>query len=350
MTGPDEQVVSSCWNGYKEFLPHERFLPTQWTENERDLLRGTSLEAAVHAKLMALTGEFENVRDKSSELPFWNDLLWLKKNVKLQDWIKLDAWYRSRCLELPKSGHSMVPFLDMVNHSETPTAYYDENSKDEIVLSLRPGASLQKGQEITISYGETKSAAEMLFSYGFLDRTSQGGSLVLPLEPFADDPLRIAKLYAYGEQPKVHVSLDQQGGGAEWESPFAYLMCVNEEDGLEFRILQDVEGNQEMRVFWQDEDVTERTKDFETLIHGHPISEVLKLRVVTVVQECLQEQLKKSKNSWTRPARLCDDPTGIIEDGCISLTATLRRIEEAVLEKVVEAMEKEVKLSSTNLC
>lgn len=345
LAGPGEHVVSSCWNDYRAFLPHEAFLPTQWTENERELLAGTSLEPAVRAKLLALTGEFEFVREKSSDIPFWNDLLWLKKSVKLQDWIMLDAWYRSRCLELPRSGHSMVPFLDMVNHSPTPTAYYDENSKDEVVLSLRPGVSLSKGDEITISYGD-KSAAEMLFSYGFLDATSESGSLVLPLEPFPDDPLRIAKLYAYGEQPKVHVSLDEQGV-TKWESPFAYLMCVNEEDGLEFRILQDVEGNQEMRVFWQEEDVSERTRDFETLIQSHAISEVLKLRVVTVVHGCLQEQLQKLKPSQDLDALYANSALG---EECKKATTALRRIETTVLEKVLEGLENEVSHRLRPMC
>jgi hypothetical protein len=335
LAGSGEPVVSSCWNDYKELLPHEPILPTQWSESERALLAGTSLEVAVHAKLLALTGEFESVRETSSEIPFWNDLLWIKKSVKLQDWIMLDAWYRSRCLELPMSGHSMVPFLDMVNHSSSPTAFYDENSKEEVVLSLRPGARLSKGNEITISYGD-KSAAEMLFSYGFLDATLESGSLVVPLEPFPGDPLRVAKLYAFGEQPRIHVSVDEQGV-PKWESPFAYLMCVNEEDGLEFRVLQDVAGNQEMRVFWQEEDVSDRTKDFEALIQTHEITEVLKLRVVTVVQGRLQEQLKKLIPSDEVPA------LHTIGEERKTITTALRRIEVALLGKVVEEMEKQVR-------
>jgi hypothetical protein len=338
LAGPGELVVSSCWNDYRDFLPDEPFLPTQWSERERELLAGTSLEAAVHAKLLALTGEFEFVREKSSEIPFWNDLLWTKKSVKLQDWIMLDAWYRSRCVDLPQSGHSMCPCLDMVNHSSSPTAYYDENSKEEVVLSLRPGARLSKGNEITISYGD-KSAAEMLFSYGFLDAMSESGSLVLPLEPFPDDPLRIAKLYAFGEQPRIHVSVNKQGV-PKWESAFAYLMCVNEEDGLEFRILQDVEGNQEMRVFWLEEDVSDKTKDFEALIQSHEISEVLKLRAVTVVQGCLQKQLEKLIPS-EEVAALYNNPA--IGEERKTATTALRRIEMAVLEKVVEGLEKEVR-------
>lgn len=85
-------------------------MPTEWTEDERLLLRGTSLEAAVNAKVSALDVEFEAMREASSDIPCWHQLLWEHGTVSFQDWIRLDALYRSRCLELPRSGESMVRF------------------------------------------------------------------------------------------------------------------------------------------------------------------------------------------------------------------------------------------------
>ncbi len=96
----------------------------------------------------------------------------------------------------------MVPCLDMVNHSPAPNAYYEENDKDEVVLLLRPNCDgPQSGDEIAISYGDQKSPAELLFSYGFIDLGSTLQGLVLPLEPFPDDPLAKAKLHAFGAPP-----------------------------------------------------------------------------------------------------------------------------------------------------
>lgn len=317
-------------------------MPTLWTEDERLLLAGTSLEVALTAKLSALASEFELIQDKSSDIPCWNDMLWYAGAIRLKDWILLDAWYRSRSLELPRSGEAMVPCVDMVNHSSNPTAYYEVHSGGDVRLLLRPGISLSKGDEITISYGDDKPAAEMLFSYGFLDATSASGSLTLPLEAFPDDPLAKAKLFVFGEQPKVHVAVNDEGA-IEWSSPFAYLMCVNEEDGLEFRVLQDTEGARQLRLFWRDEDVTDQANDFETVIRSHELRAVFKLRVVTVVQGCLETHLQAMQAVMSLDT---DPDSGVsnIREACMKSAASLREIESATLEKVVEYLENEVSL------
>lgn len=327
--------ILNPWTEYLRFLPETVLVPTLWTEEERLLLRGTSLEPAVDAKISALDQEFGAVRTKSSGLPSWNEVLWESGSISFTDWIRLDALYRSRCLELPRSGESMVPCIDMVNHAASPSAYYEENLKDEVVLLPRPGISLPNGAEVTISYGDTKSAAEMLFSYGFIDPQSAAESLVLPLSPFPDDPLAKAKLVAFGQLPQIHVA--RENGSVRWASAFAYLMCVNEEDGLEFRILQETDGGQQLRVFWQEEDVTDRTRGFEALVQTHPLSAVFRLRVVTVVHERLETQLERLRSSTTpSPA-----PNSQRED-CVKSAMLLRQIETNVLESAIEALEQEV--------
>lgn len=314
-------------------------LPTQWSTEERKLLLGTSLNAAVNAKLSTLTSELDFVYDKSCNMPFWYSVLWETEPRRVQDWIMIDAWYRSRCLELPRAGAAMVPYLDMVNHSTTPTAYYDEDGKDEVVLLPRPGERLSKGNEVTISYGTDKSAAEMLFSYGFLEAPEEkNGSLGFPFDAIADDPLARAKLVAFGEQPKVHVSVGEEGA-ATWDCPFAYLSCVNEEDGLEFRLLQDVEGNRELRVFWLEEDVTDRVKQFEAVLRDHPIYALVKLRAVTIIQGCLKDQVQKLQSQDYYDS-LSANPE--VREECKVVAAALRDIEGAILAKAVEAMESEV--------
>ncbi len=331
--------VKSPWTVYLQFLPETVLVPTLWTEDERVLLLGTSLETAVNAKMSALDAEFGLVRDKSSDIACWNDLLWGRDPASFTDWIRLDALYRSRCLELPRSGESMVPCIDMLNHSAAPSTYYEENPNDDVVLLPRPGAALSKGDEITISYGDSKSAAEMLFSYGFIDPQSTADSLVLPLSPFPDDPLAKAKLVAFGNAPKVHVARDGRSDGSiRWRSEFAYLMCVNEEDGLEFRVLQERDGGRQLRVFWQDEDVTDQTENFEALIRAHPMSALFRLRVVTVVQERLQTQLERLQSS-TPP----DAASSLQREECFQAALLLRRVETNILERAVEALEGEVR-------
>ena len=67
----------------------------------------------------------------------------------------------------------MIPCLDMVNHSVDPNSYYEISSAGGVNLAIRPGVKLEVKSEITISYGATKSEAEMLFSYGFIDEGSR---------------------------------------------------------------------------------------------------------------------------------------------------------------------------------
>ncbi|KAK4195962.1 hypothetical protein QBC40DRAFT_14526 [Triangularia verruculosa] len=325
--------ISNPWTQYLQFLPETVLLPTVWTEDERPLLRGTSLEVAVGAKLRALDNEFEMIREASSNIPCWNDLLWHSGAVSFNDWVHLDALYRSRCLELPKSGESMVPCIDMINHSSKASAYYDQNPRDEAVLLLRPGVTVSKGQEVTISYGDTKSAAEMLFSYGFIDPESTSESLVLPLAPFPDDPLAKAKLVAFGKAPRVHVA--RESGSIRWESSFAYLQCVNEEDGLDFRILQDNDGNQQLCVFWQDADVTEQISEFQKLAQTHPIPEILRLRVVVSVQENLESHLEQLKSE------LPPHDASSVRQECLRNGLLLRQIETSLLEDATQALEQE---------
>ena len=327
--------IINPWTNYLRFLPRNVPVPTLWNGDERLLLRGTSLDVAINAKMTALIAEFDAIQSTSSTIPCWNELLWEHRTVSLRDWIQLDALYRSRCLELPRSGESMVPCIDMINHSTNPTAYYDENANDEVILMARPGVSLEEGQEVTISYGDSKSSAEMLFSYGFIDPASTIESLVLPLDHFDDDPLAKAKRVGFGETPRVHLRRDESGS-IIWKSPFVHLMCINEEDGLNFRILQDTLGGQQLRTFWQDDDVTDRANDFESILEGHPLHALFRLRAVIVVQECLQTQLEQARSYEN-----LSEP-GDVRPECLNAAQTLRTMEVRLLESGIEALEKEV--------
>ncbi|KAM6507390.1 hypothetical protein FSOLCH5_012606 [Fusarium solani] len=333
--------ASTPWTEYLKFLPRHVPVPTMWSEVERALLQGTSLEAALEAKLAALNNEFDELREKSSGLAFWNSLFWEKETATIQDWILIDALYRSRCLELPRAGDAMVPGLDMANHSHDPTAYYEEDDKDDIVLLLRPGVEVTGGDEVSISYGE-KSPAEMLFSYGFIDRDSAVHDLTLPLEALPDDPLGKAKLYIFKAPPTLKLS--RSDGRLTWRSPFAYLMCLNEEDGLEFRVLQGKDGERELKLFWQDQDVTARADDFEVLIEQHPLCQVFRLRVVTVLHEVVSTQLTHLPSEISHDQL---DPlrrAGLVREECIRAAETLWEIEASVLESATEALEQQVRV------
>ncbi|KAI0857589.1 hypothetical protein F4860DRAFT_489286 [Xylaria cubensis] len=285
------QGASTAWTQYFKLLPSQVPVPTLWSESELSLLRGTSLEPAVSAKLRALEREFNHIRDTTSELPRWNALLEIDEAVTLGDWILLDALYRSRSLDLPKSGESMVPCLDLCNHSNPATAFFEENAEDEVVLILHKGANVLKQDEVTIDYGHGKSAAEMLFSYGFIDSTSTAKSIVLPVESMEDDPLAKAKLYVFGPAPTLKI-IDNDNEEPYWDAPFIHLMCLNDEDGLHFKVLRETDGSQHLRMFWQDIDITGEAENIESVIKGHELYHVFRLRAVAVVLGMVQQQLE----------------------------------------------------------
>ncbi|KAI0024234.1 hypothetical protein F4780DRAFT_768886 [Xylariomycetidae sp. FL0641] len=293
LSSPDytgKQGPTTPWTQYFSVLPTDIPVPTTWTEAELSYLRGTSLEAAVSAKLTALTKEFDDLKVRVAELPFWNELLCIDEAVTIRDWVWLDALYRSRSLELPRSGESMVPCLDMANHSGGATAYYDETTTNEITLLLHENCKVAQGSEITINYGQNKPAAEMLFTYGFVDAESPARGMVLPLEPMADDPLAKAKLLAFGRPPLLEIK-DTGSISPEWHAPFVYLACLNEEDGLDFKVLQETDGSRHLTMFWQEVDITEEPKRILDLIREHELHPIFHLRAVTIVLDTVEQQL-----------------------------------------------------------
>ncbi|OAQ97448.1 hypothetical protein LLEC1_01816 [Akanthomyces lecanii] len=339
------RCVPTPWSEYMKFLPKDVPIPTLWSEPHQMLLRGTSLEDALQGKVTALESEFDQLRDASTTLPFWNRLLWERDGAAFPDWLLADAWYRSRCLELPQASHAMVPALDMVNHSAAgATAYYEEEMSGDVSLRIRPGVNVAAGEEINISYGDSKSAAEMLFSYGFIDPDDKTRQLTLHLESFPDDPLGLAKRRVFGGAPVVTLRQTEGGSGGSgrlWDSGFVHLMCLNEEDGLDFRILQDDAGDRQLRVFWQEVDATERAGDFETLLKDHPLQALFHLRAVSVVQERAASQLEKLKTAPSGEQLQPLIAEDIIDQHHVDLVSTLKDIERAVLEAVVVELEVE---------
>ncbi|EHK45183.1 uncharacterized protein TrAtP1_003423 [Trichoderma atroviride] len=330
--------ASTPWTEYIKFLPRSISVPTMWTSEEREFLQGTSLESSVNAKLSVLSREYDELSEKASTLPFWNDLL--SESGMLEDWILADALYRSRCLELPHAGLAMVPGLDMANHSPKYLARYDETPEGDVVLLPSSGSGVSSGEEITISYGEAKSAAEMLFSYGFIDQESGVKELVLHLDALPDDPLGKAKFHIYKGPPIARLSLTE--GNFRWHSPLLYLLILNEEDGLLFRVLQEnTSGARELRVFWQDEDVTGQTDEFESLIQDHPLCQIFKLRAVSVLEERVTAQLEKITAEISYGATEQSQAANQPRVECMLAAEKLRDLEAQILQGAAAALENE---------
>ncbi|KAI1211736.1 SET domain-containing protein [Annulohypoxylon truncatum] len=338
LSSPDykgEQGPLTPWTQYFSLLPSHVPTPTMWTESELFHLKGTSLESAVSAKLVALTKEFDDLRAKAASLPFWDEIFSVDESITIQDWILLDALYRSRSLGLPQSGEAMVPCLDLVNHFSEANAYFDENKNGEVGLRLRKGCNVSSGSEITINYGMDKSPAEMLFSYGFVDPDSTVNSLVLPLEPLDDDPLATAKLHAFGASPKLKLA-EGDDGIPHWTAPFVYLMCVNEEDGLQFKVLQETDGSRHLKMFWQDIDVTDEPDTIINHIRNHELYPIFELRVLTVLFNIFQGRLEELTSSGDE-----DKMPGSIRTEIWQAVSHLKSLETGILKKCLGILDEE---------
>lgn len=152
---PQRIGVSNPWTEYVKFMPEAIPLPTYYTEEELELLRGTSLRSAVEAKNISLEREFGYIRESTEHIPWCQKYWWDEDTgrLALEDWKYVDAVYRSRMVDLPGHGYSMVPCIDMANHASEGTvkALYETDVEGSAVLQLRWGRTLQADEEVTIS-------------------------------------------------------------------------------------------------------------------------------------------------------------------------------------------------------
>lgn len=151
---PEKIGVSCAFTQYLKYLPME-LLPTFWTDDELDLLRGTSLAPAVETKMRSLFREFEHLRESTAQIDWCRKYWWDEVDgvLNFDDWKQVDAMYRSRALEFPGIGDSMVPCIDMANHASgnATGALYESDEQGNGLLLLREGVELTHGKEITIT-------------------------------------------------------------------------------------------------------------------------------------------------------------------------------------------------------
>lgn len=183
----------------------------------------------------------------------------------------------------------MVPYIDMANHAsgDDTVALYDTDGDGNALLVLREGKTLQVGGEVTITYGDDKGACEMLFSYGFIEMDS-AREMFLDLEIPDDDPLKLAKKTVAKSPPGF--KLFESGGFIDWDGDFIWLVCVNEEDGLCFRLLQTVDGERELKMFWNDKEIS-RESNLRDLLKDEQLWDVFQLRAVATLQNRVEQQL-----------------------------------------------------------
>lgn len=326
-----------AWTQYIGLQPPDVPVPTMWSEAELWLLRSTSLDSAVEAKMVLLAREFATIQNKTQHIPFWRELI--SKDITLRDWIWVDALLRSRSFDLPYSGVAMVPCLDLANHSIANTTYWrqdpDPNS-EAVTLLLPKGSSVSAGEEITINYGKGKPAAEMLFNYGFIDSSSAAQTLILPLDDMLEvvkgDPLLEAKLHIFNAAPMLELSVDENSK-VRWSAPFLHLMCVHEQDGLAFET-EERQGQRSQKMLWRGKDITSMGGMFDVFINAHNVRETVQFRAASLLLGFVQKQLDRLRDGPQASER------GVRQE-VLQAALQLRSIETDILERCLGALEAE---------
>lgn len=338
--------VQSPFTDYFRALPKHIPLPTFYTEDQREMLIGTSLFDALEQKMASLEREFDHIKERTASVGWCQKAWWDEESgcLDFQDWILADALYRSRALELPGIGDAMVPILDMANHSadERYNARFEMGPDGQVLLLVRNGKQILGGDEITINYGHG-GASEMIFSYGFLEENIQSArEMFLSLKAPEDDPLRMAKVHYAKEAPGVRIFLNSHGQ-ADWESNFVWWACVNEEDGLDFEVLQTNDGGRELQATWQGHRLQHAA--LKATLMQDPLKDVFSLRATVTIQERVERQGEELSSNEASVGEGILGPQTRDDAGFVHSTIShLRELELSLLMASFSALDAEVRL------
>lgn len=207
-------------------------------------------------------------------------------------------------------------------------------------------------------YGDDKPASEMLFSYGFLesDRT-EAKQAFLDMEIPDDDPLGVAKKMVCQETPGIRVSADSAEQGnprtdtshhITWDSPLVWWASVNEEDGLLIGVVQTTDGTQELETRWKGEKI-ESPSHLRDLLASDPLWDIFQLRAVVLVLERLETQMSLLQETEEALSNMREKNQSLLESmfspDILCVTARLRNLETALLQRAVEQLMKEASRS-----
>lgn len=337
---PEKRGVTSAFTDYIKYLPEE-MLPTFWTDDERAMLTGTTLRPAVSAKHNALYREFEEFRTLTSKIKWCAECWWddVDGLMTFDDWLQVDAMYRSRALEFPGFGDCMAPCIDMANHlsGNGTMAIYEVDRHGNAILMLRDGKVVEKGEEVSITYGDAKGACEMIFSYGFLEESMDSANeLFLDLSIPKDDPLGKAKATISDAPPGYKIY--KSGDGIAWSGDFVWLICVNEEDGLDFAIQQTIDGELELVSLWKNEEIKGLGR-FKELLEQDPMWDIFHLRAVSVLQDRIAAQLQTLYAFEDEFNEASHGDEGFVRDRPWRLAQKLRSLEGSLMEEAYSHFE-----------
>lgn len=181
----------------------------------------------------------------------------------------------------------------------------------------------------------------MIFSYGFLEQgRSDAKQMFLELDIPGDDPLKMAKKRFCNETPGVRLlsTPSSEGYNTTSDSSFAWWACVNEEDGLDFNVLQMTDGSKQLKATWKGEDM-EDSSHLKNILRADPLWDIFQLRVVVIILERLTAQLSAHYEMERILSEIrIDEPTlhAIFRPDVLETVCRLRKLESVFLESCID--------------
>lgn len=128
----------------------------------------------------------------------------------------------------------------------------------------------------------------------------------------------------------------EKDGAIEWESDFIWLVVINEEDGLDFRVRQTIDGKREIQSFWNDQELD--TSTLRERVQEDPAWDIFQLRATVLLQARVETQIDTihATQGLDREASIRDVPWNLAE--------RLRSLELQMLERTVAMFEVQVRL------
>jgi hypothetical protein len=157
--------------------------------------------------------------------------------------------------------------------------------------------------------------------------------MFLSLDIPDDDPLKPAKIHISTAAPGFRIFDQAEGTG--WESDFIWLVVINEEDGLDFRLRQTVDGKREVQALWKDQELD--TGKLRSYLQDDPHWDVFQLRATVLLQGRAEAQIEALHENQhpNREASVRDVPWRLAE--------RLRSLELELLERAVATLESQAR-------
>lgn len=162
--------------------------------------------------------------------------------------------------------------------------------------------------------------------------------MILSLSMQEDDPLAQAKMHLSRVAPGVRI-FESADGIVDWDSPYVWLISVNEEDGFKVQVV-DIDGSKELRAYWKDRELPD-VDHIKDLLITSDLWEVYQLRAAAGISGRVDAQLQLLRES-AAVANASHGAGTNIRHHVFALAMQLRSLEGNLLQKMSLKLQAEV--------